>query len=158
MNMAPIYEIQRNAFTISTNTDRLNVDVIHSFLVTSYWKPGIPRDVVVKSIKNSFCFGVYHGDEQIGFASVVTDFTHFAYIQDVFIVEAYRGRQLGQWLIETIVACPALQGIGTMILATRDAHGLYRKYGFNDLKSPKKWLVRSFDRPWIDPQLVKDNV
>ena len=151
---------QRGSFTISTDPDSFDVDTIHSFLTKSYWARGAPKEVVAKSIKNSFCFGLFDKDKQIGFASVVTDYTHFAYVQDVFVIEEYRGRGLGKWLMECIISCPDLQGVRRIMLRTSDAHGFYRKCGFNELIKPGNWMEILFDRPWfkIEPEdWMKEN-
>ena len=95
------------------------------------------------AIENSLCFGLYIGERQIGFARVVTDFATFAYIGDVFVLEEFRGRGLSKWLMETIVSHPDLQGLRRWLLATKDAHGLYRHFGFDDLKFPDRWMERT---------------
>ena len=147
-----IYEYTKDSFTISTDTSLLDIQVIHSFLTnSSYWRPGVPKDLVEKSIRNSFCFGLYHSGQQIGFAGVVTDFTHFAYLQDVFVLESYRGRGLGQWLIDCILSCPSLDGIGRMLLATSDAHEFYKKFGFVELSKPGHWMEKRIERSWFKP-------
>jgi len=136
---------QRNNYTISTDKTKLNLEVIHDFLAnSSYWAEGRPLDVVRKSIEHSLCFGIYKGTEQAGFARVVTDYVTFAWVCDLFILEEYRGEGLGKWLIEYIVAYPELQGLKNMLLATKDAHEIYRKYGgFEGLSVPEKWMSRA---------------
>ena len=123
-------EWTRGPLTISTDSKRLDRKRIHDFLKGSYWAPGIPREVVDRSIEGAMCFGVYDGDTQIGFARVITDRATFAYVADVFVLESHRGRGLGVWLMEAIRAHPDLQGLRRWILMTRDAHGLYEKFGF----------------------------
>lgn len=137
-------EYQRDGYVISTDKTRLDVDAIHGYLSQeSYWAQGRPRAVVVESIEHSLCFGVYAGAEQVGFARVVTDRATFAWLCDVFVVEVHRGRGLGKWLVECVVAHPVLQGLRLFILATRDAHELYRRYGgFEGLEVPEKWMAR----------------
>jgi GNAT superfamily N-acetyltransferase len=120
----------RGHFRVSTDRRRLDLDVIHGFLSRSYWAEGIPRDVVERSIGNSLPFGVYDEDRQVGFARVVTDRATFAYVADVFVLEEYRGRGLSKWLMECILAHPELQELRRWQLSTRDAHGLYARYGF----------------------------
>lgn len=129
---------------ISTDRSRLDVGYIHRYLSEqSYWAVGRSRDVVEKSLANSLCFGVYAGARQVGFARVVTDYATFAWLCDLFIDEAYRGQGLGKRLIEAVVAHPALQGLRNFILATRDAHELYRRYGgFEPLAAPANWMAR----------------
>ncbi len=125
-------DISRDGYLISTNRDRLDVDLVHAFLATrAYWALGRSRAVVDASIANSLCFGVYGGDGsgQVGFARVVTDHATFAWLCDVFILEEHRGRGLGTWLIETITAHPDLRDLRRMLLATQDAHELYARHG-----------------------------
>ncbi len=131
-------------YTISTDPARLDVGFIHDYLSNiSYWAQGRSLDVTRKALENSLCFGVYHGAEQVGLARVVTDYATFGWLCDVFIVEAHRGHGLGKWLIECVVAHPDLVGLKQMILATRDAHELYRRYGgFESLPAPEKWMRR----------------
>ena len=140
-----IVEHQRGRYTISTDPARLDIDSVHDYLCnTAYWCLGRPRAVVERSIEHSLCFGVYAGDEQAGFARVVTDYATFGWLCDVFVFEAYRGQGLGKWLIECIVAHPALCDLGLFILATTSAHDLYRRYGgFKGLERPEKWMLRS---------------
>ncbi|MFN2186044.1 MAG: GNAT family N-acetyltransferase [Anaerolineae bacterium] len=137
-------EYQRNGYLISTDKARLDLALIHDFLSRfTYWAEGRPLAVVQKSIDGSLCFGVYQGAQQVGFARVVTDRATFAWLCDVFVVEAHRGRGLGKWLVECIVAHPDLQTLRTFLLSTRDAHGLYQRYGgFQALPAPDRLLVR----------------
>jgi GNAT superfamily N-acetyltransferase len=141
---ARVLEVSRDGYTISTDKARLDVTAIHDFLSrSSYWAQGRPRAVVEASIEHSLCFGVYAGMEQVGFARVVTDYCTFAWWCDVFIVEAHRGHGLGKWLVECMAGHPTLQGLRRVVLATRDAHELYRRYGgFETLPEPGKWMVR----------------
>jgi GNAT superfamily N-acetyltransferase len=121
-------------FEISTDKKRLDLAMIHAFLANeSYWAKGIPLGVVKRSIKNSFCFGVYQGDKQVGFARVITDYATTAYVGDVFILGPFRGKGLGKRLVKTIVEHPKLDGLRLWFLGTKDAHGLYRKYGFRNV-------------------------
>ncbi|HZQ71081.1 MAG TPA: GNAT family N-acetyltransferase [Terriglobales bacterium] len=137
---APVQEYHRSAFSISTDRTRLDLDVIHSFLTESYWAREIPREVVARSVENSLCFGVYRGEEQVGFARVISDFATYAYIADVFILEPYRGHGLGKWLIGCIVDYPDLRNLRRWSLVTRDAHELYSQFGFHRLKAPERWM------------------
>lgn len=131
----------RGEFVISTDPARLDVDVIHGFLTNCYWAKGIPREVVARSIEHSLCFGIYHvSDGQVGFARVISDFATIAYLGDVFVSEAHRGRGLGEWMMECIMEHPDLQGLRRWILLTRDAHGLYAKFGFTPLKSADRYM------------------
>lgn len=133
-------EEQQGEFLISTNPERLDVSMIQEFLARSYWAEGIPGNIVDRSIQGSICFGLYHREAQIGFARVVTDRATFAYLADVFILEAYRGRGLGKWLMSVIVQHPDLQGLRRFLLATRDAGQLYRQFGFKPLAQPERFL------------------
>ena len=133
-------EWTKDDFSISTDKEKLAIDFIHGYLRQSYWAENIPLDVVQRSVKGSLCFGVYHGDKQIGFARVITDEATFAYLCDVFIDEGFRGKGLSKWLMETILAYPGLQGLRRFMLATRDAHGLYRQFGFEELTFTDRWM------------------
>lgn len=137
-----IVEYERNGYLISTNKAKLNLGLIHSYLAnTSYWAEGRSLEVVRKSIQNSLCFGVYHGNLQIGFARAITDFATFAWMCDLFILEDYQSHGLGKWLLECIIRHPDLQGLRRMMLATRDAHTLYSTYGgFTPLAKPE-WIM-----------------
>ncbi len=128
--------------TIDTDKARLDLDVIHGFLSASYWSPNVPREIVRRAIDNSLCFGVYIGDAQVGFARVITDLATFAYLADVFILEAYRGRGLSKRLMDAIVSHPQLQGLRRWTLITRDAHALYARYGFTPLATPDRFMER----------------
>lgn len=129
---------ERGGFAISTDPERLDRSLVHDFLRGSYWANGIPREIVDRSIDNAISFGVYEGDRQVGFARVISDRATFAYLSDVFIVESHRGRGLGVWLMEVVMGHPDLQNLRRWILATRDAHGLYRRFGFTDLAHPER--------------------
>lgn len=127
-----------SAYEISTDPARLDVDAIHAFLTQSYWSPGIPRATVARAIANSLCFGVFSQGQQVGFARVVTDKTTFAYLCDVYVLEAHRGHGLSKQLMSHVMKHPDLQGLRRMMLATRDAHGLYSQYGFTALGAPDR--------------------
>jgi GNAT superfamily N-acetyltransferase len=119
----------------------LDLPLIHSFLENrSYWAAGVPLEVVRRSVEGSLCFGLYEKGRQIGFARVVTDRATFAYLGDVFVLELYRGRGLSKWLLECAVGHPALQGLRRFLLVTRDAHGLYERFGFAPLSDPARFL------------------
>jgi GNAT superfamily N-acetyltransferase len=136
-----IAEYRRDEFVISTDRERLSLDVVHGFLTNCYWAKGIPREVVARSIEHALCFGIYDGDgAQVGFARVISDFATIAYIGDVFVLEPQRGRGLGKWLMECIVQHPALQNLRRWILTTRDAHGLYSQFGFTPVKAPERFM------------------
>ena len=135
-------EWTQGEYSISTDEARLDVDVIHHFLDSSYWASGRSIETIRRSIDHSLPFGVYKENQQVGFARVITDYATFAWIADVFILEEHQGRGLGKWLMEIILTHPELQGFRRWVLATKDAHDLYRKYGFNELKLPERWMER----------------
>lgn len=135
-------EWQRGDYTISTDPARIDLAQVHDFLTHSYWAEAISVEIVARSIANSLPFGVYHGARQVGFARVVTDRATFAYIGDVFILEEYRGRGLSKWLMEAMIGHPELQGLRRWLLATADAHGLYRQFGFDGLANPGSYMAR----------------
>lgn len=134
------HEWQRDEFVISTDPTQLDLPVIHGFLHTSYWARGIPLEVVEQAVANSLMFGIYHNDQQIGGARIVTDYATFAYIADVFVLDAFRGQGLGKWLMEIVIAHPQLQGLRRWMLMTADAHGLYQQFGFTPLARPDRAL------------------
>jgi GNAT superfamily N-acetyltransferase len=121
---------------ISSDPARLDLDLLHGWLTQSYWSPGIPRSTLARAIEHSICFGAYVGGRQVGFARVITDRATFGYLADVFVLEPWRGRGLSRRLVEAVKAHPDLQGLRRFMLATRDAHGLYRKFGFGAPASP----------------------
>ena len=135
-----VYELWKDSYLLSTDKSRLDREVIAGFLSRAYWSNHRPRAVVERSIEHSLCFGIYASDRQIGFARVISDFSVFAYLCDVFIDEAYRGIGLGKWLLAGIMGHPGLQGLERWTLATRDAHGLYRTCGWTELRSPHIWM------------------
>lgn len=129
-----VREWTRGEYTISTDRQRLDIDFIHAFLTSSYWAKGRSRERVVQSIEHSVPFGLYHGERQIGFARVLTDYIVLAYLADVFVVDRYRGQGLGKWLVDVVTNLPELQRVRRWLLGTRDAHGLYREFGFSEPK------------------------
>ncbi len=146
-------EIKQGEFSISTDQAKLQPDVIHRYLTEeAYWTTGRTREMTEKSIQHSLCFGVYHHDRQVGFARVVTDYTIFAYLCDVFILTDYQGQGLGKWLTETILEVLDDEGVRWTMLATRDAHELYEEYGgFQKLYLPEKWMGR------VNPRLLRSS-
>ena len=146
-------EWQRGEYTISSDKSLLDVGLIHEFLSTSaYWALGRTRQTVERSIANSLSFGIYRGTEQVGFARVITDYATFAYLADVFVLPEFRGQGLSVWLMEVIDQHPDLQGLRRWMLATKDAHGLYRKTGFCELKLPERWMERFTPSPSEAPR------
>ena len=127
---------------VTTDPGKIDRDLVHGFLAESYWSKGLPREVFERAIANAVCFSLYDGPAQVGFARVITDRATFAYLADVFVLAAHRGRGLSTLLMETIVAHPDLQGLRRWVLATRDAHGLYARYGFTPLQQPDLFMER----------------
>lgn len=124
-------EVQKEAYLISTDPSKLDLPYIHQYLsVKSYWAEGIPFDVVRRSIENAVCFGLYYQSQQIGFARMITDEATFGYLADVFVDTAFRGRGLSKWMMEVILSYPSFQNLRRIMLATRDAQGLYAQFGF----------------------------
>ena len=128
-------------YLISTDKSRLDVNAIHDYLCNhSYWAKGRTMEQVLRSIDHSLCFGIYLDREQVGFARVITDYTTFAYLADVYILEPHRGKGLSKKLMDAIVSHGQLQGLRRFVLATRDAHSLYKKFGFKNLSKPERWM------------------
>jgi GNAT superfamily N-acetyltransferase len=125
---------------VTTDRSRLDLDVIHGFLTTSYWARGVPREIVARSMEHSLCFGAFDEDRQVGFARVISDRATFAYICDVFALESHRGHGVGKSLMAAIMSHPDLQGLRRWTLSTRDAHGLYRQFGFGAAGHPERLM------------------
>jgi GNAT superfamily N-acetyltransferase len=137
-------------YIVSSDPLLVDVDVVHAFLRTSYWAPEIPREVVLRSIQGSIVFGVYHAlDGQVAFARVVTDRATFAYLADVFVLPAHRGKRLSRRLMDAVRDHPELQGLRRWMLVTRDAHGVYEQYGFGPLSAPERVMERT------DPEVYR---
>lgn len=128
-------------YTLATGFERMDFEAVHACLTRSYWSPGVPRATVERAAANSMCFGLFHErDGQVAFARVVTDKTTFAYLADVFVLEAHRGLGLSKCLVRAIQAEPDLQGLRRFLLATRDAHGLYAQLGFSPIATPSRLM------------------
>ena len=137
-------KLRKGDYEIDTDKRRLDIASIHRFLSTeAYWAKSRTLEQTLTAIENSLCFGIYRGREQVGFARVITDKATFAYIGDVFVAAVERGKGLSKWMMEVIVAQPDLQGLRRWLLATRDAHGLYRHYDFDELRFPERWMERT---------------
>ena len=133
-----IREYFKDPYYISTDKSKIDVAEVHQYLSErSYWAKGIPREKVQRAIDNSLTFSIYKDDSQIGYARVISDFTIFAYLADVFVLEEYRGKGLSKWLMEVITNFPELQGLRRWMLLTKDAHSLYSKYGFKPMSNPE---------------------
>jgi N-acetylglutamate synthase-like GNAT family acetyltransferase len=138
--MPQMIETHRDNFMISTDPARLDMNAIVDMLTRAYWAVGRPRERTERAIQNSLVFGVYQGDKQIGLARVVSDYSIFAYLCDVFIHEDYRAQGLGKWLIQTIMEHPDLKEMRRWVLVTTDAHRLYRQFGFTSIDEPDHWM------------------
>lgn len=140
---------ERPGFEISTDPTHLDFGVIHAFLSGSYWAKDIPRALVEKAVGASLPFGVYRVNgtarEQVGFARVISDFATYAYLADVFVLDAHRGQGLSKWLMECVISHPELQGLRRFSLMTRDAQGLYAQYGFKNLARPEIYMEIKVD-------------
>lgn len=130
----------KDDYCITTDKEKIDIVCVHQFLTQSYWAKNIPLSVVQQSVKGSLCFAVLHQQKTVGFARVITDEATFAYLADVFIDEQYRGKGLSKWLVQTILAYPTLKGLRRLMLATRDAHGLYSRFGFQPISHPERWM------------------
>lgn len=136
-------EWRRDEYTISTDNERLDLPIIHDYISNqSYWGRGRTIQTVKRALDHSLNFGVFQNNKQIGFARVVTDFATFAWVADVFILEEHRRQGLAKWLMESILSHPELQGFRRWVLATKDAHDLYRLLGFQELRRPERWMER----------------
>lgn len=137
----PLYEV-------SEDKSRLDIDAIHQFLSQSYWASGIPKEVVKRAIDHSLCIGIYFGDRQVGFARVITDTATFAYLADVYVLESHRNQGLARMIMDHVEYHPDLRGIRRKMLITRDAHGLYRKYGYTTSANPENILEIRLANPY----------
>ena len=142
-------EWRRGEYLITTDPARVDLAVVHGYLADSYWAKDIPLEKVRRSIEHSLNFSIYHGERQVGFARVITDYATFGYLGDVFVLEPHRGRGLSKWLMELVVAHPDLQGFRRWVLLTRDAHGLYQQFGFKAIAAAERYMER-----W-DPEVYR---
>ncbi|MDO6620912.1 GNAT family N-acetyltransferase [Shewanella sp. 10N.286.51.B2] len=148
-------QLGNKGYVISTDQNKLDISVIHGFISQSYWAKGVPITVLAKAIEHSLCFGVFTDQgEQVGFARLITDRATFAYLADVFITDQHRGNGLSKLLIEKVISHPDIQGLRRMMLATRDAHGLYAQYGFLPVDNPE--ILMQIWRPNIYQQAQND--
>jgi len=136
----PTVEVAHGDYVVSTDRSRIDVAAVHAFLRASYWSQGIPEETLRRAIAGAICFGIYHGREQVGFARAITDRATFAYLSDVFIIEAHRGRGLSKLLLAVIMGHPSLQGLRRFSLTTRDAHALYAQFGFEVVANPDRQM------------------
>ena len=147
-------EWTNGGLSISTDPAKQDAGAVHAYLTRSYWAEGISRERVERSLRHSLCFGLFDANRQIGLARVISDFTTFAYLADVYVLENYRGRGLGKWLIRCVAEHPKLQDLRKFILVTRDAHELYRPFGFDAPKMPQNYMEKRDDRPTGTDQIA----
>jgi len=145
-------EWRRDEFLISTDRRRIDIDVVHRYLSGSYWAAGMPRETLERAIRNSLAFGIYQGAQLVGFARVITDRATYAYLSDVFVLESHRKRGLSKWLMECVLRHPDLQGLRRFALFTRDAQGLYERYGFEPPRGPSTYLERRTPNVYVAPE------
>ena len=138
-----VYEVRERDILVSCDRQKLDLNRIHAFLTRSYWTEGVSRETVERSIEHSISFGVYCDGEHAGFGRVISDRASYAYLADVYIEEPFRGRGLSKLLMRAVMAHPELQGLRRWILGTRDAHGLYRQFGFTELQRPERWMEKA---------------
>jgi GNAT superfamily N-acetyltransferase len=143
-----LLETTRDGFVVSTDPNRLDLDAVERFLRASYWAADRPRELIERSLRDSLCFGLYEAGtgRQIGLTRIVTDYATFAWLCDVFIEPQFRGRKLGAWMMEVALAHPCLRSVGRWLLATLDAHDLYRRYDFTPLARPQRWMERTLSK------------
>lgn len=139
---------QGDGVWLTTDGERVDLDVVHGFLRDSYWARGVPREVVERSVRGSIPFSLHRGERQIGFARVVTDRATFGYLADVFVVEAERGRGLARWMIDRVLEHPDLAGLRRWLLVTRDAHRLYAGVGFTATAAPERYMEKVRPDPY----------
>jgi GNAT superfamily N-acetyltransferase len=145
------HEWSRDGYTIVEDPERIDVEAVHAYLTGSYWAQGIPLEIVRRSLQYSVNFCIFHGRELAGFGRVITDRATFGYVGDVFVLEPHRGQGLSKWLMQCILAHPDLQGFRRWVLITRDAHGLYQKFGFDALAKPDRYLERYAPDVYVAP-------
>lgn len=133
-------EMRYGDYRITTDPNRIDRQAVHQFLARSYWSPDLPRDFVDRALQHSLCFSILREDQQVGFARVVTDYATFAYLCDVYVLEAHRGQGLSKQLLRLVMEHPGLQHLRRFLLATRDAYQLYRQFGFQQLESPETYM------------------
>ncbi|UTW00538.1 GNAT family N-acetyltransferase [Marinomonas rhizomae] len=132
-----------SGYQVSSSREEMDFDVIHGYISNTYWAEGIPKETFKKALDNSLCFGVFSSEgKQVGFARMITDQATFAYLADVFIDEAHRGKGLSKWLMQEVHDHPSLQGLRRILLATRDAHSLYQQFGYTSLSSPATFMQK----------------
>lgn len=137
------HETRHAGYLISDDPRRLDVAAIHAYLTRSYWAEGIPLQTVARAVENSLCLGIYATTgEQVGLVRVITDYTTFAYLCDVYVLEPHRGRGLAKAAVGQLGTHPRLQGLRRWQLVTQDAHGLYAQFGFAVVKEPERHMEK----------------
>lgn len=143
------HELQHDDYTISDDPTRIDIDAVHAYLTRSYWAAGVPREIVARSIASSLCLGIYEsGGAQIGLMRVITDSATFAYLCDVYVLEAHRGRGLSKAAMRLLLSHPRLQGLRRMQLITNDAQGLYAQFGFKVVSEPERHMEKRRPNPY----------
>lgn len=138
-------------YRVSSELSEMDFDVIHGFISNSYWAQGMPAALLQKALSNSLCFGVFDKDnQQLAFARLITDKATFAYLADVFVLESHRGLGLSKMMMAAIMEYPDLQGLRRIMLATRDAHGLYAQFSFKAVDAPETLMQIRFENPYLD--------
>lgn len=130
----------KKGYEISLDKAKLDFDAIYGYLNTTYWAKGMPVEKLRIALENSMCFGLYHHSAQVGLARIITDKATFAYLCDVYVMDTHRGIGLSKWMMQTILAHPELQGLRRWSLATADAQGLYKQFGFTPINNPENWM------------------
>lgn len=134
-------------YVVSSDSKHVDRELVWRFLHDeAYWSLGVPREIVERAIDASICFSAFGGEPetgaaQVGFARVVTDKATFAWLCDVFVLPDHRGKGVAKQLMDAVMSHPELQGLRNVMLATRDAHGLYARYGFTPLAEPARWMA-----------------
>lgn len=138
-------------YRVSTAQTEMDFELIHGFIANSYWAQGMPSELLRKALGNSLCFGVFDQDnQQLAFARLITDKATFAYLADVFVLESHRGLGLSKMMMAAIMEHPDLQGLRRIMLATRDAHGLYAQFGFKAVDTPETLMQIRLESPYLD--------
>ncbi len=147
------HELRHDGYLISDDPTRIDVDAVHAFLSRCYWAEGISRDVVARSVANSLCLGIYapadlpavasaKAGAQVGLVRVISDYATFAYLCDVYVLEAHRGHGLAKAAMRAYQSHPRLQSLRRHQLVTQDAQGLYQQFGFVPVVQPERHMEK----------------
>jgi GNAT superfamily N-acetyltransferase len=143
MTMTPV-TIQHNEFIITSDKGLMDLQAIHQWLsLESYWAKNIPFETVKTAFENSYTAGILHNGQQVAYARFITDYATFAYLADVYVLAHYRGSGLSKRLIAFMLDQEWTTGLRKIALATLDAHGLYRKFGFTAVALPERMMERA---------------